>query len=32
MVAFILIVFLILVAVIDMISKRLRGLITGERR
>lgn len=31
MVAFILIVFLVLVALIDMISKRLRALITGER-
>lgn len=32
MVAFILIVFLILVYAIDFISKRLRGLITGESR
>ncbi len=32
MVAFILLVFLVLVALIDMISKRLRALITGERR
>ncbi|BCW89376.1 Phosphate-import permease protein PhnE [Alphaproteobacteria bacterium SO-S41] len=32
MVAFILIVFLVIVALIDMVSKRLRGLITGERR
>jgi phosphonate transport system permease protein len=31
MVAFILIIFLILVALIDMISKRLRALIVGER-
>lgn len=31
MVAFILVVFLILVAVIDVISKRLRALIIGER-
>jgi len=31
MVAFILIMFLVLVYVIDFISKRLRGLITGER-
>lgn len=32
MVAFILILFLVLVYVIDFISKRLRGLITGEQR
>lgn len=32
MVAFILIVFLVLVALIDMLSKRLRGLITGDRK
>ena len=31
MVAFILIVFLVLVYAIDFVSKRLRGLITGER-
>ena len=31
MVAFILIMFMVLVYVIDFISKRLRGLITGER-
>ncbi len=32
MVSFILIVFLVLVALIDMLSKRLRSLITGERK